>query len=382
LRNVGGLSIDRLATILMLYQVLRAFHSRPEPGNLRAGIERIETEADKGHRFGQRILDVLEQLRQNRIKQLASRLVEAALGIGSENRAKHWEGKRKAKRPRRRIEEAQFMPCHAVVAENLENYRPEQARLRSENRRLRDWAARNVRKYIMEGCQLNGLYFDEVSANYTSRQDSRTGAPGVRCNDVSVSEFLKWTKLVEAAQKKIAADGEASHDKLVVALHSKWSAGTDDECKNARPLRIPRNGGEVFVSADPKSPAASGIQADMNAAANIGLKALMDPDWPGAWWYVPVKYKEGRSDSKDFPACPFFERPLQLLAEKDVANESDGKDSGKTREKVNAWSDVSAEPFEGRRFGWTVTPQYWKAVEKRVISGVLAAQQGVSLRDD
>jgi hypothetical protein len=30
------------------------------------------------------------------------------------------------------------------------------------------------------------------------------------------------------------------------------------------------------------------FQADLNAAANIGLKALLDPDWPGKWWYVPA----------------------------------------------------------------------------------------------
>lgn len=382
LRNVGGLSIERLSTILMLYQVLRAFHSRPEPANLRAGIERIEAEADKGHRFGQRILDVLERLRQNRIKQLSSRLVEAALGVGSENRTKHWQGNRQTKRPRRRIDEPQFAPCHVIVAENLENYRPEQSRLRSENRRLRDWAARNVRKYIMEGCQLNGLQFDEVSAGYTSRQDSRTGAPGVRCCDILRAEFVKRIDM-QAAAKRFEDGGDAARDQYIAKL-LKQSAVPAEDRNHSTTVRVPIGGGELFVSADPNSPAAKGIQADLNAAANIGLKALVDPDWPGAWWYVPVKPKEGRADPKDFPACPLFEQAVQLMPQQAVsALESDGEKAGrKAREKVNVWSDVSSDPIEDRRYAWMVTPAYWKTVEKRVISRVLALQFELSVEHD
>jgi hypothetical protein len=77
LRNVGGLPYTRLATIRGLYQVMRAFHMRPEPDNLRAGIER---EAEAGNHFGLRIFKTLDHLRENRVKQLASRIVEAALG--------------------------------------------------------------------------------------------------------------------------------------------------------------------------------------------------------------------------------------------------------------------------------------------------------------
>ena len=57
-------------------------------------------------------------------------------------------------------------------------------------------------------------------------------------------------------------------------------------------LRITLKGGEIFVSSDPNSPAFKGIQADVNAAANIGLKALLDSDWPGKWWYVPCDSEE------------------------------------------------------------------------------------------
>lgn len=57
---------------------------------------------------------------------------------------------------------------------------------------------------------------------------------------------------------------------------------------------VPRRGAELFVSAQPAIQSHTGIvHADLNAAANIGLRALMDPDWPGAWWYVPAQLKDG-----------------------------------------------------------------------------------------
>jgi hypothetical protein len=311
----------------------------------------------------------LDQLRENRIKQLASRLVEAALGIGSENSLDHWkDGKL---RPRKQIDDPRFAPCHVVIGEDLENYRPEQSRLRSENRRIRDWAARNARKYIMEGCQLNGLYFDEVSPNYTSRQDSRTGAPGVRCDDIPVREFLTWQKIIDAAKKRIAAEGKDSRDKYLVVLYDKWSAANETKCRDSRPLRIPSRGGELFVSADPQSPAAKGIQADLNAAANIGLRALLDPDWSGSWWYVLVKTLDGKTDPKDFPGCPLFAKPLCLPQDKKVTDDAKPSETTevKKKEKVNVWLDPSALSLDARRKPWKVTRAYWKYyVEWKVIA--------------
>jgi IS605 OrfB family transposase len=356
LRHVGGLSIERLATITKLYQIQRAFYSRPEPANLRAGIERIEKGAEEGHRFGQRIIEALEYLRQNRIKQLASRLVEAALGVGSENRQKHWEGKRHTKRPRRQV----FDPCHVIVGENLENYRPEQTRLRSENKRLRDWAARNVRKLIMEGCQLHGLHFVEVDPRYTSRQDSRTGAPGVRCTDISIKKFLARKDVAKACER-VEKKGQDTRDLMIATLFARYSNSSDDAV-----IRITQGGGELFVS----SHSGVAIQADLNAAANIGLKALVDPDWTGAWWYIPVKQQDGVTDPKDFPSCSLFEKPLQLLEAK-----SKNEDEAVTtkRDKINAWRDLASDSFKQGK--WLEYGPYWGWVEKKVLLRLADSQK-------
>jgi IS605 OrfB family transposase len=294
-KHVGGLSLTRIATIRSLWQIYKAFRYRPKPDNTRAGTELIEADSKKGWKFGDRMLQAMERMREQRVKQLASRIVEAALGIGSENKWKHWEeGK---KRPRSRIAEDGYKPCHAVVIENLTNYRPEETRTRRENRQLMTWSASKVKKYLSEGCQLHGLHLREVSAAYTSRQDSRTGLPGIRCADVTVREFLDthwWRKAVKQAKKRVK-DGEngSTEDRMLVMLDAKWSERwktmSDEEKKRCPPLRLPQSSGDLFVSVDGHT-----LQADLNAAANIGLRALLDPDWEGKWWYIPAERdKEG-----------------------------------------------------------------------------------------
>ena len=79
-RNVGGLSLTRIATLRELYQLQKAYAMRPEPDDPRKNIA-----AKDDHRydeFGRSILRVVERLREQRVKQVASRIVEAALGVG------------------------------------------------------------------------------------------------------------------------------------------------------------------------------------------------------------------------------------------------------------------------------------------------------------
>lgn len=309
IRHVGGLSLDRIATIKSLYQVQKAFFMRPEPDDLRKNIPAKGQDDLRG--FGHGLLDTMERMRENRVKQLASRIAEAALGIG---RMKRPKGGNDPKRPQSRVD----APCHAVVIENLTHYRPGETRTRRENRQLMDWSSAKVKKYLSESCQLNGLHLREVQASYTSRQDSRTGAPGIRCNDISVADFLKpwWRKDCKKAKEKTGNGKGDARERFLVDLDRQWNeeeltwsdadgVWTTDENKQKwtlkknlrkngkaprtpKPLRIPVNGGDLFVSTDLKSPAAKGLQADLNAAANIGLRALNDPDWPGKWWYIPA----------------------------------------------------------------------------------------------
>jgi hypothetical protein len=388
IRHVGGLSLTRIATIKSLYQVQKAFYTRltPEGRQMEKDKNGKPTSkpvtADEG--FGQAILDTMEHLRENRVKQLASRIAEAALGIGREHifptkkepNKKCWcgkmHGKKDIKRPRERISNPRFAPCHAVAIENLTHYRPEETRLRRENRALMNWASSKVKKFLAEACQLNGLHLREVTASYTSRQDSRTGAPGIRCQDVSVTAFLKSQSLIRAEKKK--QNEKDARDKYILDLKKRVEILTDEQKKNSPPVRIPLKSGELFVSADENSPARKGIQADLNAAANIGLKALFDPDWEGKWWYVLCNSKDFKPAQDKVKGSTVFkdDKPLLLKKSSDGSADKDEQEkSGKRKKKekqrdvINLWRDPADQSvYEGE---WLSSKEYWNKVQYRVI---------------
>ena len=369
IRGMGGLSYPRLRAFRSLYEVLKAFKMRAEPDDIRKNVP-LPGSRDLGC-FGRRILDQFEKLRTQRIKQLASRVVEAALGVGA-------EPGRDQKRMRKRSSDPRFRPCHAVIVENLKNYRPEESRLRRENKRLADWSAANVRKYIEEGCQLHGLYFDHVPADYTSKQDSRTGLPGVRCEDVSRRVFAdaakgtaneqsseavfdkhskslsRWRREIQRSESRMKEGKADERDKLIGAIADKIrNPSTEGSMPDL--LIVPCRGGELFLGSESKSEAdikrPSTLQADLNAAANIGIVALLDPDFTGAWWRIKVSPSTGATAKADYPGSPLFESPMPLL------NESQ---RGGKRDRQNAFSRTNAGPLADRQ--WSNQWEFWPGV--------------------
>ncbi len=386
IRHVGGLSVTRLATIRSLWQLQKAYRTQPEPEDPRKNVpKKGDTSLDD---FGRTILDDLEHLRENRVKQLASRICEAALGVGVEQPN---GGAKDPKRP----QERRFSPCQAVVIENLTRYRPEETRTRRENRQLLNWSAGKVKQYLSEACELHGLHLREVSAAYTSRQDSRTGAPGIRCQDIPVVDFVRengpcWGRLRSAQQ----SSGGTAEDQLLLALYERWSEkertwrdqsgnvwAMDGEGRwvarngtqlpqgsglTPHPIRVPQRGGDIFVSAAPRSPAANGIQADLNAAANIGLWALLDPDWEGRWWRLPCSAMDLKpvKGSVNGSAVIHLDAPLKAAATKGAAK----------KDVVNLWRDISVRSLtEGV---WRGYDAYWNLARYRVVQ-TLRPQVGI-----
>jgi len=405
LRHVGGLSLKRLKTIRDLYLVLKAYRMRPQPEDLRANVLTLGDRTLS--KFGRRILDQLERLREQRIKQLASRIIEAALGVGSEDR-RHFDGRR---RPGRLIDDPRFAPCHAVVIENLEHYRPEESRLRRENAQLMTWAARNVRKYIVEGSQLHGLYFTEISPAWTSRQDSRTGAPGIRCEEVLTSRLMgalrsdsagtddgslvdlqiRWIQRdLNRARKKVAAGTATPREQFLAGLCDRLVQLDAAHAIASLPptVLLPRNGGELFVpslvEADDNGRGA--LQADLNAAANIGLRALTDPDWYGAWWYLLVETESGQPVVDKLKGCPVWEncRPLLAAATSEPNSGREPQSRGNRNQKgtragksgkrtTYAWNVRYGRysPAEGTAPQWQRTQEYWRQVEESVTRNLM-----------
>jgi len=392
-RNLGGVSLTRIATMRALYQLHKAFAMRPRPDKVQGAPEKGESNSG----VAQSILNAMERMRDQRVKQIASRIVEAALGVGKEQK-RVWDAVKKSwrypKRPRELLYyeddqgehgDRRFKNCHAVVIENLRNYRPDELQTRRENRALMNWSSGKVRKYLEEACQLHGLHLREVMPNYTSRQCSRTGLPGVRCEDVPINEFLTapwWNKDVNSAEKRINAGGTDSLDRMLVDLRKKWSQASDQQKAKQRVLRLPRKGGDLFVTGPPfgcpidNHAVNRAIQADLNAAANIGLRALLDPDFPGKWWYVPCDPKT-KLPSAGKVKGGILDHLGQLQREASADDAAQGKNTKgtgrrratKTKEIVNLWRDPAALTLAGAadREKWYETAAYWNMAKARVV---------------
>jgi len=375
-RHVGGLSLGRISTLTEFRRKVQvAYFTRLRPDGKCAEIGRF---------FGQSTLDAIQRLKDQRVKQLASRIVEAALGIGCEKKSANG---RDLPRQTSVGTARRFAPCHAIVIEDLSHYRPEETRTRRENRNTMDWKSAETRKRLSDHCQLYGLCLRDIPPHYTSRQDSRTGAPGLRCVDVPIADFLSqpwWRKQVLLAQKKAVANQGDARDRYLLSLEHRWARASDVDRGKVGALRIPMNGGELFVSADAQSPLARGIQADLNAAANIGLRALTDPDFPGKWWYVPcdATTKEPHPEKVKGSIVDGI-GPLATCDSK----ASDGgppmrrkRSSKSSKEKpiVNLWRDAQAGPIDGAANldVWTVTAAYWNLVKVRVIENLEKAVNG------
>jgi hypothetical protein len=347
-RGVGGLSLTRIANLTSLYRLLKAFKMRPEPQDPRKNVPAPGDESLAN--FHGRLLATRDRLREQRARQLASRIAEAALGLG---RLPAPRVGRDPKRPARPTD----APCHAVVIENLEHYNPDETRTRRENRQIMDWSAGRLRKLLEDGCQLHGLYLRQVPAAYTSRQCSRTGSPGVRCAELDGRDLLDsryWANEVARARVAAALGAPTPEARVLIALADRLAA-LRSAGERLPHVRILRAGGPAFlaVRAGSRAPGASAriplLDADLNAAANIGLRALLDPDWPGRWWYVPCNAGAPVAETSGSAAFNGVARLGPALS-----------GVGAVR---NLWRDVSASALQAGP--WLPYGDYWSRVREQ-----------------
>ncbi|MBI5383502.1 MAG: type V CRISPR-associated protein Cas12b [Verrucomicrobia bacterium] len=468
-RNTGGLSPQRVTTLREFWDLQKAFAGRERWD----GRKWIHPPAKEG--FGKRKFDAVDELRDQRMKQLASHIAAAALGLapdkpseterrvgellrqhrkagaeaerklllaralellkpvclqsnrrlpkpdGTEAERLTWVQATLAWLSRQRLNklvnrsggEAPFSPCHAVVIENLDNYKLDQRRTRRENRLRATWKVSELKKFLAEACQLNGLHLREVNPKWTSQQDSRTGAAGVRCTDVPLRDFLReggfWAREAERIRRKKERDDAET---LLFDTFNHWSARQESPSEaEAKRLKhgsirlLKKNGGELFVSAASASDQNSSgtrrvgqpaLQADLNASANVGLKALLDPDWAGSWWYVPCDPKEFCPVAEAVNGCLVFERDGKAFKplptdEQPRADEPVGRAGKGNARAPYLWRDVStAKPNEVWRrvrdrkeevVKWAGRENYWSKVEKDV-AAILRAHNDLPPEDD
>ena len=299
LRGQRGLSLERIEQIEELRKRFQSLNQslRREIGG-KAPTRRDDSIPDPCPD----LLEKLDRLKTQRVNQTAHMILAQALGVrlrtpGAEKSRLH------AERDQHGEYEKFRAPVDFIVIEDLSRYRASQGRAPRENSRLMKWCHRAIRDKLKQMCEPFGLPVIETPAAWSSRFCARSGVPGFRaievhpamCNEHPWAWQLKRLADFEKIKGTLDdKDREKQEEKLVEAREIA-KVFADLECANrdvdhtkARPkwrtLYAPMTGGPLFIPlCDRVSPPDHGklqpaiAQADINAAINLGLRAIADP---------------------------------------------------------------------------------------------------------
>jgi len=278
------------------------------------------------------ILTKLENIREQRVNQTAHLILAQALGL-------------KLRVPQMTVKSREITDTHGeyelvgppvdmVVLEDLSRYLSEQGRAKSENTRLMKWCHRAVMLKVKMLAEPFGIPVLETPAAYSSRFCSLTGVAGFRACEVRWEDRyeFRWRELLKvdltALQGEItkAANNKSKLEALgkLEALERQFAVAkaTQDTfrelekiSRSAQPHRTlvaPQPGGPMFITAkEIPHPAPSEkrkqignigvppMQADINAAANLALRAVAHPTCAQIHHRLRTERKKGAKGQPD-----------------------------------------------------------------------------------
>lgn len=252
------------------------------------------------------ILRKLENIREQRVNQTAHLILAEALGLKlkapdlpPEVRVKSdIHGEYRVVRP----------PVDFIVLEDLSRYLSDQGRAKSENSRLMKWCHRAITLKVKMLAEPFGIPVLETPAAYTSRFCSLTGAAGFRAAEVgwNARHEFRWRILLEEAKASRAAGKPVSENAIFSEMLFAELEKISRSDKPHLTLLAPQPGGSIFVTAKEiphpnsgKSKSVHPIQADLNAAINIALRATAHPDCAEIHHRLRTERKKGTGSKPD-----------------------------------------------------------------------------------
>ena len=247
--------------------------------------------ADEGRTSGepcQALLDKIDRMKEQRVNQTAHLILAQALGVrlrphqvsDAERRDRDIHGEYE------KIDGRE--PVDFIVIEDLSRYLSSQGRSPSENSRLMKWAHRAVRdKLKMLSEEPFGIPVVEVVPAYSSRFHAVSGQPGSRLYELhelatyqiqSLENLAAKTEAKERHRAKAAAD-LLEQFKAIRPENERRKELNRNRAKGvpAQPLftlYFPKAGGPLFLAVRDGKP----VQADLNAAINLGFRAIAAPE--------------------------------------------------------------------------------------------------------
>lgn len=285
LRGQRGLSLKRIEQIEDLRKRFQSLNQmlRREIGG-KPPLRRDESAPDPCPD----LLKKLDHLKEQRINQTAHLILAEALGLclappPSDKPALRHEKDQHGIYEKILDKSGKWIgPVDFIVIEDLSRYRASQGRAPRENSRLMKWCHRAVRDKLKQLCEVFGLPVLETPAAWSSRFCSRSGAAGFRAVEVGPGFENKapWRWLKDKTEGEKLSD-EAKEIRNLILTVNIHNENRDGKTKKFRTFVAPQAGGPIFVPVTDKIPTAeiqpAVVQADINAAINLGLRAVADP---------------------------------------------------------------------------------------------------------
>lgn len=287
IRGMRGLSIARVEQIQDLRRALQSLAKLFKNRNNTGFNPPPSGRGEEVHDACPEVLEKINELRDQRVNQTAHMILAEALGKRLSDPSKvQIDGKAKSELKSERDLHGVYEPilqkdgspaprCTVIAVENLTRYRTSQDRGRFENRRLMEWSHRNVIKKLQDIAKPFRIEIVLVDATYSSRFDSRTGSPGIRVECVTAGfeekpPFVRW--IAEKSRAKKTEGKPSARAQFLQEVKKQFADGYEGE------LLVPVEGGPWFLSAASGEKGECRQNADINAATNIGLRALAHPD--------------------------------------------------------------------------------------------------------
>ncbi|QTN33661.1 type V CRISPR-associated protein Cas12b [Akkermansiaceae bacterium] len=294
IRGQRGLSMSRLEQLEDLRRLfLRYNRSLDKVAHVPANFGREDQGRESGEPC-QNLLDKIDRMKEQRVNQTAHLILAKALGVSLKAHSIP-EAERSLRDIHGEYEKSPGRePVDFIVMEDLSRYLSSQGRAPSENSRLMKWAHRAVRdKLKMLAEEPFGIPVLEIAPAYSSRFHFRNGQPGARLKELHQLEPYQKTSLEKTTQPAGKADrirALAAKDILEqFEIISKENSARIASGKKPRTLYFPVAGGPLFLAARDGNP----IQSDVNAAINLGLRAVAAPSCIAIHRRVRAKMEKG-----------------------------------------------------------------------------------------
>lgn len=324
LQGQRGLSIMRIEQIEELRRRVQSFNQAERRHHAVEQVEKGECLTDAAKAWIRRdftdpcadLLDKLDEMKTQRVNQSAHLILAQVLGVKLTKPPANKKQLRE-ERDQHGVYEKFREPVDFVAIEDLSRYRTTQGRSPPENGRLMKWCHGKIRNKLRELCEPFGIPVLEVPPAYSSQFCSRSGVIGFRAEEVTegFETRVPWCFKLrvkddeETAEQREMRQLAADLYEAQKAMEQQWRARHGDGTPPKVTLVLPKQGGQIFVpitavEATGNRLAATVSDADLNAAVNIGLRAVADPRM---WEFFPrlrterisgeVRYK-GRKGKK------------------------------------------------------------------------------------